>query len=93
MRRFSLVDLIFCFCFAFLSISSCLLGVHVIVFVGLRLLAGAVGFMLNWEVRVCLLDLSMCLEQDVLFRRLFGEVCDKLYLFFVSVLLFPVCRI
>ena len=57
---------------------------------GLRLLAGAVGFKLNWEVRVCLLDLSMCLEQDVLFRRLFGEVCDKLYLFFVSVFLFPV---
>ena len=57
---------------------------------GLRLLAGAVGFMLNWELRVCLLDLSMCLEQDVLFRRLFGEVCDKLYLFCVSVFLFPV---
>ena len=57
---------------------------------GLRLWAGAVGFMLNWEVRVCLLDLSMCLEQDVLFRRLFGEVCDKLYLFCVSVFLFPV---
>ena len=57
---------------------------------GLRLLAGAVGFMLNWELRVCLLDLSMCLEQDVLFRCLFGEVCDKLYLFCVSVFLFPV---
>jgi len=60
------------------------------VFAGLCLLDGAVGFMLNWEVRFCLLDLSMCLEQDVLFRRLFGEVCDKLYLFFVSVFLFPV---
>ena len=57
---------------------------------GLRLLAGAVGVMLKWELRVCLLDLSMCLEQDVLFRCLFGEVCDKLYLFFVSVFLFPV---
>ncbi len=57
------------------------------VLAGLRL---AMGFMLNWEVRVCLLDLSMCLEQDVLFRRLFGEVCEKLYLFFVSGFLFPV---
>ena len=57
---------------------------------GLRLLDGAVGFMLNGELRVCLLDMSMCLEQDVLFRSLFGEVCDKLYLFFVSVFLFPV---
>ena len=59
-------------------------------FAGLRLLDGAVGFMLTWGVRFCLLDLSMCLEQDVLFRCLFGEVCDKLYLFFVSVFLFPV---
>ena len=60
---------------------------------GLRLLAGGVVFMLKWELRVCLWDLSMCLEQDVLFRRLFGEVCDKLYLFLVSMFLFPFCRI